>query len=222
MPVEHAQREAPLVVARDPGAAEAQVVLLGVLAQEAHAPLEVGSLEPARRLAALRASAVARRCLAGGRSRPTPARSVPLGRARHLHERVVVDRAGRRDHDVCGRVARRRGRRAAARASTARDHLGAADHRAPERVRAEDRLAEHVEDAVLGVVFVHRDLLEHDLALGLELAEARAPDHVAHHVEGALEVAVEHARVQRGASLSVPALSSAPIASKIWSISSEP
>jgi hypothetical protein len=59
------------------------------------------------------------------------------------------------------------------------DDLGRADHRAPERMLAEDRLAEHVEDAVLGIVFVHRDLLEHDLALGVELAEARMPDHVA-------------------------------------------
>src|SRR5439155_16188072 len=42
------------------------------------------------------------------------------------------------------------------------------------------------------------DLLEHDLPLGLELVQARVPDHVAHHVEGALEVAIEHARVKRG------------------------
>ncbi|HEX4836983.1 MAG TPA: hypothetical protein VFV03_00440, partial [Solirubrobacteraceae bacterium] len=53
---------------------------------------------------------------------------------------------------------------------------------ATERVRAEDHPAEQVEHPVLRVVFVHRDLLEHDLALGLELAEARRPDHVAHHV----------------------------------------
>ena len=63
---------------------------------------------------------------------------------------------------------------------------------------AEDRLAEHVEDAVLGVVLVHRDLFEHDLALGLQLAHQRAPHHVGDHVKGALQVAVEHARVHRG------------------------
>ena len=61
-----------------------------------------------------------------------------------------------------------------------------------------DGAADEVEDAVLGVVFVHRDLLQHDLALGLELAEARLPDHLAHDREGVLEVPVEHARVERG------------------------
>ena len=61
-----------------------------------------------------------------------------------------------------------------------------------------DRLAEQVEDLVLRVVLVHRDLFEHDLALGLQIAEARAPDHLGHHVEGLLQVAVEHARVERG------------------------
>ena len=44
-------------------------------------------------------------------------------------------------------------------------------------------------------VLVHRDLLEHDLALGLELLEERREDHVAHHVERRLEVDVGHARV---------------------------
>ena len=49
------------------------------------------------------------------------------------------------------------------------DHLGLAEHPAPERVLAEDRLGEHVVDPVLRLVLVHRDLLEHDLALGVDL-----------------------------------------------------
>ena len=48
------------------------------------------------------------------------------------------------------------------------DHRRAADDRPPERVPAEDGLAEHVEDLVLRIVLVHRDLLEHDLALGVD------------------------------------------------------
>jgi hypothetical protein len=39
---------------------------------------------------------------------------------------------------------------------------------------AEDRLAEDVEDLVLRVVLVHGDLLEHDLALLLELEPSNA------------------------------------------------
>src|SRR5207248_2640647 len=64
------------------------------------------------------------------------------------------------------------------------------------RVRAEHRPSGQVEHSVLGIVFVHRDLLEHDLALGLQLPETGLKDHVGHDLEGALEMAVEHARVQ--------------------------
>jgi len=49
------------------------------------------------------------------------------------------------------------------------DDIGAADDGPPERMAAEDRLAQDVEDLVLRVVLVHGDLLEHDLALLLEL-----------------------------------------------------
>src|SRR4051812_19203594 len=176
--VEHAQREAAIVVARDARRAEADVVLLGLLGDEAHPRRLVGRRRRQRR----------------GRR----AGALDAGRAHELDERVVVDRAGRRDDDVRRHVARRvecpEGRR-----DRTADDLGAADDRAPERVVAEDGLAEHVEDLVLRVVLVHGDLLEHDLALLLELAlvEARAPDHVGHHVEGLGEVDVEHARVHR-------------------------
>jgi len=79
-----------------------------------------------------------------------------------------------------------------------RDHVPRADHGPPERVRAEDRLREEVVDQLLRRVLVHRDLLEHDLALGVELGEGRAEDHVGHHVDGGLEVGVGHARVDDG------------------------
>ena len=48
-----------------------------------------------------------------------------------------------------------------------------------------------------GLVLVHRDLLEHDLALGFDVGERRREDHVGHHVERARQVAVEHAGVDR-------------------------
>ena len=54
---------------------------------------------------------------------------------------------------------------------------------------------DQVVDELLRRVLVHRDLLEHDLALGLELVEERREDHVAHHVERRLEVDVGDARV---------------------------
>ena len=53
-----------------------------------------------------------------------------------------------------------------------------ADHRPAERVRAEDGLGDEVVDELLRRVLEHRDLLEHDLALGVELVEERREDHV--------------------------------------------
>ena len=109
----------------------------------------------------------------------------------------MLDRAGGGDDDALRAIARGvEGGELLARDRA--DDRSRADHRAPERVRSEDGLTEHVEHAVLRVVFVHRDLLEHDLALGLQLAEARVKDHVADHLERTLEVAIEHARVDRG------------------------
>ena len=80
------------------------------------------------------------------------------------------------------------------------DHLGAAEHAAPERMVAEDRLGEDVVDAVLGLVLVHRDLLEHDLALGVDLVGGSVgrEQHLGQQVERLLGVLVEEARVQVG------------------------
>ena len=178
--VEHPQREAAVVVARQPEGAEADVDLLGLLA-----------LELQRRARRVRRRDQRRR----GVDRPQLERV-----RRELDDRVVVDRAGRRDHDRAGDVALRveRGdlldRRVA-------DDRGAADDRAPQRVLAVDGAAEHVEDDVLRVVLVHRDLLEHDLALGVDVAEGGPPDHVGHDVERHRQVLVEHPRVDGGALL---------------------
>ena len=68
----------------------------------------------------------------------------------------------------------------------------------PERVRAEGRLGDQVVHELLRLVLVHRDLLEHDLALGVELGEGRREDHLAHHVERDLELLVGDARVDDG------------------------
>ena len=76
-----------------------------------------------------------------------------------------------------------------------RDHLGRSDHRPPERVVAEDGVGDQVVDELLRRVLVHRDLLEHDLALGLELGERRREDHVTHHVDRRHEVVVGNAGV---------------------------
>ena len=52
-------------------------------------------------------------------------------------------------------------------------------------------------DEVLRGVLVHRDLLEHDLALGVHLRglELWLEQHVGHHVQRRLEVGVEDARI---------------------------
>ena len=53
-------------------------------------------------------------------------------------------------------------------------------------------------DAVLGLVLVHRDLLEHDLALGVDLilGQRRRQQHLRHQVEGLVGVLVEKAGVK--------------------------
>ena len=62
-------------------------------------------------------------------------------------------------------------------------------------MRAEDDLGCDVVHEVLRVVLHHRDLLEHHLALGVEIGERRLEDHVDHRVERLLEVVVGHTRV---------------------------
>ena len=157
--------------------AEAEVVLLGVLALEPDARRRHAAERP------VNVRAGARLC----------ARAA-LGALQQGDEPVVVDAARRRDDDVAGPVhgAVVGAERAAA---DVRDHLRGADHRPPERVRAEDRLREQVVDQLLRGVLVHRDLLEHDLALGVDLGERRREDHVRHHLERRLDVPVGHPRV---------------------------
>ena len=60
---------------------------------------------------------------------------------------------------------------------------------------AEHRLGDQVVHEVLRRVLVHRDLLEHDLALGVEVGERGREHHVAHHVHRRLEVVIRDARV---------------------------
>ena len=80
----------------------------------------------------------------------------------------------------------------------ARDDLGATDHGPTERVRPEDGLGREVVDEVLRIVVHHRDLLEHDLALAVDLLERRSEDHVGHNVERELDLVVGDARVDDG------------------------
>jgi hypothetical protein len=63
---------------------------------------------------------------------------------------------------------------------------------------AEHRLPEHVEHLVLGIVLVHRDLLQDHRPLGVGVPERGPPHHVRHHLHRAWEVAVQNARVHRG------------------------
>ena len=111
-----------------------------------------------------------------------------------LDHAVVRDVPGRGDDDVVRRVrgAVVRGQRALADAG---DHLGTPDHRPADRMAAEDRLRDDVVNEVLRVVVDHRDLLEHDVALGVDVLEGRVVDHARHHVERGLEPVVGDARV---------------------------
>ena len=158
MRVEQRGGEAAPVGARDPGRADADVVLLGVAC--------AGSG---------RSGAAASRAGCGGAA-PWPGAFACL-RSRLLEARdevVVLEVPGRGDDDVAGRRTSAGGRSASARRPTRRDHVGGADHRPAERMVAEDRLAHQVVHELLRRVLVHRDLLEHDLALGVELRERAA------------------------------------------------
>jgi hypothetical protein len=109
----------------------------------------------------------------------------------------VVDGARRGDHDVAGHVPQR---------VEASDlgHGRAGDDRRPaddgpsQRVVAEHRFAEYIEDLLLRIVLVHRDLLEDHRALGFDFVERRTKHHVGHHVERLGDVLIDYARVDRG------------------------
>ena len=160
-----------------PGSAEADVVLLGVLALEA-----VARGRRARERLAARARAASR---VFGEPRAASSSTQPL----------VLDVAGGRDDDVVVRVDARGGRSRARARETDEITSAPPDHRPAERMAAEDRLRDEVVDEVLRVVVDHRDLLEHDLPLGVELGERRVVDHADDHVERRLEPVVGHAGV---------------------------
>ena len=119
-------------------------------------------------------------------------RDEPLG---ELDDALVVEVAGGADDDVGARVAgpvvgvdvgdRDRG-----------DHLGLPEHAPAQRVLAEDGAGEDVVDAVLGLVLVHRDLLEHDVALGVDVRIGRGEQHFGEQLEDVVGVLVEEAGVQ--------------------------
>ena len=138
------------------------------------------------------------------RERPADARSragrctgAALAPLQERDEAVVLEVPGRGDNDVPRRVGGPvvAGERAAADRG---DDLGGADHRPSERVVAEDGLREEVVHELLRRVLVHRDLLEHDLALLVDLGEGGREDHVGHHLERRLDVVVGDARVDDG------------------------
>jgi hypothetical protein len=109
----------------------------------------------------------------------------------------VVEVPGRRDHDVARRVGRAvvAGERPAADRG---DDVRGSDHRAPERVVAKDCLREEVVHELLRRVLVHRDLLEDDLPLLVDLGEGGREDHVRDHLERGVDVVVGHPRVDHG------------------------
>ena len=81
------------------------------------------------------------------------------------------------------------------------DRLGRAGDRAAQRaVRTPCDLREQVVHDVVGVVVVHRDLVEDHLTLGLDVrrCDQRAGQHVAEHVDRHRQVLVEDPRVVAG------------------------
>ena len=69
-------------------------------------------------------------------------------------------------------------------------------------------------------VLVHRDLLEHDLALGVDVAPGRRAQHVAHHLERGGRWLSSTRACSSVYSFDVAAFSSPPSSSNVWAISS--
>ena len=106
----------------------------------------------------------------------------------------MFDVARRGDHDVAARVHLAViGREHAA--CDRGDHIGRPDHGPSQRVTPEDRFREEIVHELARCVLVHGDLLEHDLALGVEIGERRREHHVGHHVQRLLNVVVRYACV---------------------------
>ena len=114
-----------------------------------------------------------------------------------VHQRLVLEVAGGRDHDVRPHVAVRVV--VAHHLHVHRIHgVGGADHGPAQRVIREHGGRDQVVGEVVVAVLVHRDLLEHHLPLRDQLlaVKVRRQQHVAHHVEGGFEVRVQHARIE--------------------------
>ena len=161
------------------GRAQADVHLLGLLLEE----------DPPGRLDAVEGAGARRGVRRGG----VEARQQAAGQ---LGDVRVLDVARGRDDDVRGRVALGVERGHLGAVDAADDLLGADHGRAERVVGAEDGLGDQVVHQLLGIVVVHRDLLEHDLALRLELGPDGRGDHVAHDVQRRLHVGVQHPRVE--------------------------
>ena len=185
--VEHAERPAALVGAGQAGHAEHDVGLLGARGRGSRRGPRCGWCGRRSRGAAGTASA----------SRSAPARS--KARADLAYDRGVVDVAGRGDDQV-GRVVVLAVEAGDLVAGQRVDGLDGAEDRAAERGVAEQRGGEQVVHLVAGVVLGHGDLFEDDAALGVDvlLADQRAGEHVADHVDGQRQVGVEHPRVVAG------------------------
>jgi len=65
-------------------------------------------------------------------------------------------------------------------------------------VRAENGVGEEIVHELLRRVVVHRDLLEHDITLLVDLGERRREHHVGHHLERRVDVPIRNARVDDG------------------------
>ncbi len=175
--VEQPQRPAPSVRARDPLGSVDEVRLLDVAFVHDETPRH-------RRRRPGRADR-ARRC----------ARAE--GRVDEVHHLRVVHLAGGGHDDVVPGVVpvEEAGDRLARHLL---DRAGKALHAPAQRMVGPDRFVEDVKDDVVGRVLVHRDLFQHDRALGLNVVrrERRVLNQVADRAERQPEVLAQRARVE--------------------------
>jgi len=113
---------------------------------------------------------------------------------------VVLDVAGHRDHDRRGSVVRAVELRHLVTGHRGDGLDGPGDRTSERGVLPEGLGREQVVHHVVGVVVVHRDLVEDDVALGVDVlgGDQGVGDHVAEHVHRQVQVHVEDPCVEAG------------------------
>src|SRR6185437_7860173 len=143
-----------------------------------------------------------RRCLKHGNRRgeigASRGRIEPAGLAENVDQLLVLYRSSGGYHDVTGSV-RRRMQRAQVADRERGNGVACSENAIAITIVAEQLFVVDLEHEIVRCVVHHRDLLDHDLPLQLEIGRAKygAKDEIANHIRRVADVLVQHARLIR-------------------------